>query len=60
MQKAGEPENDAGFLKVIVVAVHLASKTFIIHTPLSLEQWSQFSGNIVWFHCLIVTINYAH
>ena len=33
MQKAGEPENDAGFLKVIVfAAVHVPSKTIIIHT----------------------------
>ena len=25
MQKAGEPENDAGFLKVIIAALHVAS-----------------------------------
>ena len=38
IQKAGEPENDTGFLKVIIIAaVHVASSTIIIHTLLSLE-----------------------
>ena len=38
MQKSLAPENDAGFLKVIIIAaVHVASSTIIIHTLLSLE-----------------------
>ena len=36
MQKAGEPENDAGFLK------HIASEIAVIPTPLSLYYWLQF------------------
>ena len=38
MQKAGEPENDAGFLGDNNCCVlHVASKTRIIHTSRSLE-----------------------
>ena len=46
MQKAGEPKNDAGFLKVIIIAaVQIVSS---IHTPLSLQFLSIIYGSTKW------------
>ena len=53
MQEAGEPENDAGFLKIIIAAVHVASLNYRYSYPSKPRVVVTVLGctsNNLWFH----------